>query len=92
MTSHNITVNLIHYLPLTKKVLAEDKRVNRMQESLQLFATVVNNEFLKLKPFILFFNKKDLFEEKITKKNITVNNFPIEFVKSILIFRNRKHG
>ena len=35
-----------------------------------MFASVVNNIHFKLKPFIVFFNKRDLFEEKIKKKNI----------------------
>jgi hypothetical protein len=52
--------------------LAEDSEVNRMSDSLQLFSAVANNEFLRLKPFIIFFNKTDLFREKIVRKSIKV--------------------
>ena len=36
-----------------------------MHESLNLFASIVNNVHFRLKPFIVFFNKRDLFEEKL---------------------------
>lgn len=41
-----------------------------MHESLNLFASIVNNIHFKTKPFIVFFNKKDLFEEKLKSKSI----------------------
>ena len=41
-----------------------------MVESLELFGSIVNNKFFTLSSFILFLNKRDLFEEKI--KNVTV--------------------
>ena len=41
-----------------------------MQESLKLFKSIVNNiHFLHI-PFIIFFNKDDLFAEKIKTKSI----------------------
>lgn len=40
------------------QVLFEDSSVNRMEESLQLFASVINNIHFKFMPFIVFFNKK----------------------------------
>jgi hypothetical protein len=52
------------------QVLAEDNRVNRMAESLKLFAEIVNGIHLCKKPFIIFFNKRDLFEDKVVKKSI----------------------
>ena len=52
------------------QVLAEDNRVNRMEESLKLFGEMVNGSHLCKKPFILFFNKRDLFEEKVPRKSI----------------------
>ena len=52
------------------QVLAEDCRVNRMVESLKLFGETVNGVHLCKKPFIIFFNKRDLFEEKIMRKSI----------------------
>jgi hypothetical protein len=42
-----------------------------MKESLQLFGDMLKNETLKDASVILFFNKKDLFREKIKQKNIT---------------------
>ena len=36
-----------------------------MQESLHLFNSVVNNIHFRSKPFIVFFNKRDLFEQKL---------------------------
>lgn len=51
--------------------LDEDPTVNKMQESLQLFAEMLKNEALKDATILLFFNKKDLFREKIKKTNIT---------------------
>ena len=52
------------------QVLEEDKNVNRMKESMELFENIVNNQYFKRKSFICFFNKKDLFESKIREKSI----------------------
>ena len=52
------------------QVLEEDHSMNRMKESMNLFETIINNEYFKLKPIIIFFNKKDIFEEKIKTKGI----------------------
>ena len=52
------------------QVLFEDDTVNRMAESLKLFEEMVNCPYLCKKPFIMFFNKRDLFEEKIPHKSI----------------------
>ena len=52
------------------QVLEEDKNVNRMKESMELFENIVNNQYFKRKSFICFFNKKDLFETKIRDKSI----------------------
>ena len=54
------------------QVLFEDRSTNRMQESLTLFASIINNIHFKRKPFIVFFNKRDLFEEKLKKKSIRI--------------------
>ena len=47
------------------KVLAEDGCTNRMHESLSLFASVANSIHFRLKAIIIFFNKRDLFQEKL---------------------------
>eukprot|EP00092_Neocalanus_flemingeri_P013043 GFUD01014055.1.p1 GENE.GFUD01014055.1~~GFUD01014055.1.p1 ORF type:complete len:372 (+),score=89.07 GFUD01014055.1:45-1160(+) len=51
--------------------LMEDSSCNRMVESLDLFGTIVNNKFFTLSSFILFLNKRDLFEEKIENSNFS---------------------
>merc|ERR1712160_107312 len=52
------------------QMLQEDKRVNRMTDATGLFKTVVNHNAFKKVPFLLFLNKKDLFEEKLPLSNI----------------------
>jgi GTPase SAR1 family protein len=52
--------------------LYEDDTTNRMHESLKLFDEICNSKWFESIPIILFLNKKDLFLEKIQKKNITV--------------------
>jgi len=55
--------------------LREDSDVNRMHESMKLFRGVVANEALHHVHMILFFNKDDIFREKI-KKNRLQDTFP----------------
>ena len=52
--------------------LFEDETVNRMHESLQLFADIVNGEWFYNTAMILFLNKRDLFEKKIQRVSLTV--------------------
>ncbi len=47
------------------QVLAEDGRTNRMHESLTLFESIANSVYFRLKAIIIFFNKRDLFQEKL---------------------------
>lgn len=53
-------------------VLAEDEEMNRMIESLNLFDSICNSQWFVLTSIILFLNKKDLFEEKITRSPLTI--------------------
>uniref|UniRef100_T1J8S3 G protein alpha i subunit n=1 Tax=Strigamia maritima TaxID=126957 RepID=T1J8S3_STRMM len=53
-------------------VLAEDEEMNRMIESMKLFDSICNNKWFIETSIILFLNKKDLFEEKITKSPLTI--------------------
>ncbi|CAH1264443.1 GNAI3 [Branchiostoma lanceolatum] len=53
-------------------VLQEDEEVNRMHESMKLFDSICNNKWFTETSIILFLNKKDLFEEKITKSPLTI--------------------
>jgi len=50
--------------------LQEDRRRNCMEEAIGLFKTVVNHDAFKKVLFLLFLNKKDLFEEKIPLSSI----------------------
>jgi len=47
------------------QTLYEDDSVNRMRESLKLFDEIVNSMYFYDKPTIIFFNKYDIFKEKI---------------------------
>jgi len=52
--------------------LAEDHTMNRMKESLLLFDEICNCRYFRDTSIAVFFNKKDLFEEKIAKVNLNV--------------------
>lgn len=52
--------------------LYEDNETNRMHESLQLFKELCNTKWFKDTAFILFLNKKDIFEQKIKHIPLTV--------------------
>lgn len=56
----------------------EDPTTNRMMESLDLFNKVVNNPFFLTVDIVLFFNKTDVFREKIKRTPFSVcfNSFP----------------
>ncbi|XP_041748677.1 guanine nucleotide-binding protein G(i) subunit alpha-2 [Coregonus clupeaformis] len=53
-------------------VLAEDEEMNRMHESMKLFDSICNNKWFTETSIILFLNKKDLFEEKITCSPLSI--------------------
>ncbi|XP_068598432.1 guanine nucleotide-binding protein G(i) subunit alpha-2b [Brachionichthys hirsutus] len=53
-------------------VLAEDEEMNRMHESMKLFDSICNNKWFTETSIILFLNKKDLFEEKITHSPLSI--------------------
>ena len=78
MNRMNVTRCPIHLINLIRtmhvsasfQLLYEDNETNRMHESLNLFASIVNNIYFEGKPFIMFFNKFDLFEEKIKTSSL----------------------
>ncbi|XP_061905301.1 guanine nucleotide-binding protein G(i) subunit alpha-2-like isoform X2 [Entelurus aequoreus] len=53
-------------------VLAEDEEMNRMHESMKLFDSICNNKWFTETSIILFLNKKDLFEDKITSSPLAI--------------------
>jgi guanine nucleotide-binding protein G(o) subunit alpha len=54
------------------QMLYEDATTNRMHESLALFDSMINNPWFTHTSIILFLNKKDLFEEKIVRRPLTL--------------------
>ncbi|XP_034565126.1 guanine nucleotide-binding protein subunit alpha-14-like [Notolabrus celidotus] len=71
-------VNTIVYLAALSEydqVLIESENDNRMRESIALFKTILSYEWFKEASIILFLNKKDLLEEKISKSHLA-NYFP----------------
>jgi len=52
--------------------LFEDERVNRMEESLELFGEICNSKWFTKTGIIIFLNKYDLFKEKIAKVSLSV--------------------
>jgi len=54
------------------QTLFEDGTTNRMQESEKVFGEMLNNVFFRNTPFIVFFNKVDLFKEKIKTTPLTL--------------------
>nr|CAG4713734.1 unnamed protein product [Naegleria fowleri] len=59
--------------------LFEDKEMNRMEESLTLFSEICASRYFKTTPIIIFFNKNDLFEEKIKVKDLNICNIFKEY-------------
>uniref|UniRef100_UPI00358DDDA8 guanine nucleotide-binding protein subunit alpha-11 n=1 Tax=Myxine glutinosa TaxID=7769 RepID=UPI00358DDDA8 len=57
------------------QVLAESDNENRMEESKALFRTIITYPWFQNSSVILFLNKKDLLEEKITYSHL-VDYFP----------------
>ena len=48
------------------QVVAEDRSKNRMHEALELFTQIANSKHFADAALMIFFNKKDLFAQKIT--------------------------
>jgi len=53
-------------------MLYEHNETNRMHESLQLFKELCNSKWFAKTSFVMFFNKKDIFAEKIKRVPLTV--------------------
>ncbi|KAM9558369.1 guanine nucleotide-binding protein subunit alpha-13-like [Salvelinus alpinus] len=59
------------------QVLMEDRQTNRLRESLNIFETIVNNRVFIAVSIILFLNKTDLLEEKVS--NISLKKYFPEY-------------
>uniref|UniRef100_A0A3Q3A1F7 G protein subunit alpha 12 n=1 Tax=Kryptolebias marmoratus TaxID=37003 RepID=A0A3Q3A1F7_KRYMA len=83
------------------QVLMEDRRTNRLVESMNIFETIVNNKLFLNVSIILFLNKTDLLVEKIRMVDIR-KNFPefrgdprrLEDVQTFLVqsFRRKRRN
>ncbi|KAF7332155.1 Heterotrimeric G-protein alpha subunit [Mycena kentingensis (nom. inval.)] len=67
----------IHWRVVYHCVLEEEKRVNRMRESLYLFESIINSRWFLRTSVILFLNKIDVFKRKLPK--IPLSRFFPEF-------------
>uniref|UniRef100_UPI003873CD69 Guanine nucleotide-binding protein G(t) subunit alpha-3 n=1 Tax=Homo sapiens TaxID=9606 RepID=UPI003873CD69 len=45
---------------------------NRMHESLHLFNSICNHKYFSTTSIVLFLNKKDIFQEKVTKVHLSI--------------------
>ena len=59
------------------QVLMEDRRTKRLEESKNIFETIINLRYLQTIAFILFLNKTDLLEAKLaTRASNIAHYFP----------------
>jgi len=49
------------------QVLEEDEKTNRMDEDIKLYKEIADNQWFTETSIILFFNKKDIFDEKLQR-------------------------
>lgn len=68
---------LIFVVPISAydQKLQEDENVNRIDEAITLFDTISNSRYFISTPILIFFNKIDLFKEKISQIPIK-DHFP----------------
>jgi len=69
-------------------VLEEDNKTNRMEESLKLWTKITGAQWFENTPFILFLNKSDLFEQKIT--NTSLKDFFEDYESFVNDLENKK--
>ncbi|RZF42697.1 hypothetical protein LSTR_LSTR001492 [Laodelphax striatellus] len=61
------------------QVLVEDRKTNRLEESRNIFDTIINNDVFSSVSIILFLNKTDLLVEKLKSKETNIRWFFPEF-------------
>ncbi|KAJ3325396.1 Guanine nucleotide-binding protein G(t) subunit alpha-3 [Boothiomyces sp. JEL0866] len=74
---HVTTVLFVASISSYDQNLVEDPTVNRMVDSLVLFEQIANHKLMAKPQFVLFFNKKDLYEVKI--KQVGIREFFPEY-------------
>ncbi|XP_066995562.1 guanine nucleotide-binding protein subunit alpha homolog [Anabrus simplex] len=57
------------------QVLLEDRRTNRLEESRNIFDTIVNNSIFRGVSIILFVNKTDLLAKKLESRETDIRNY-----------------
>ncbi|KAJ6093165.1 hypothetical protein N7486_008454 [Penicillium sp. IBT 16267x] len=77
--------------------LVEDQNANQMHEAMMLFESLVNGEWFKRKPIILFLNKIDLFRAKlpisaISKHFQDYSGSDTDFEAAVRYFADRFRG
>jgi len=82
------------------QVLYEDENTNRMDEALMLFDQILNHPSFAKTSMILFLNKRDLFAEKLKRKDLTCWNASctagkdydaaIDFIKTRFLEKNKE--
>ena len=73
MKFEGIVLSVMFIISLSdyNQTLWEDEYTNRMLEAEKLFGEMLNNVFFRETPFIVFFNKWDLFKEKLKEVPLT---------------------
>ncbi|XP_076031692.1 guanine nucleotide-binding protein subunit alpha cta isoform X2 [Oratosquilla oratoria] len=62
------------------QTLVEDRKTNRLLESLNIFGTIINNRSFRLVSIILFLNKTDLLIQKVRSRQSNISHYFSEFV------------
>ena len=57
------------------QVLMEDRRTKRLEESRNIFETIINLRYLDSVAFILFLNKTDLLEAKLATRSSNIADY-----------------
>ncbi len=77
-----ITVNAVIFLaPIScfDEHLAEDSRMNRLQDSFYIWKTICSSEVLAHVQLVLLLNKCDLLEKKLRDGKVLVKNYVPSF-------------
>jgi guanine nucleotide-binding protein G(i) subunit alpha len=78
------------------KLLFEDETVNRMQEQLDLFESVVNSRWFQRSSFVIVFTKMDMVEEWLQTEPVDhyfpdySRDFTMEFVESYMQYLEKR--